>query len=107
MVERLQVQSRSPFEIHHILTGLEKTPETNVEAELFIPEGEGPFGCIIDFLVQPRRGERRRGSLSGPTLGHPIIKTMSMVGSMLGLRFVRSIHSPQGRLIPRLTINSQ
>ena len=49
MVERLQVQSRSPFEIHHILTGLEKTPETNVEAELFIPEGEGPFGCIIAF----------------------------------------------------------
>lgn len=47
MVERLQVQSRSPFEIHHILTGLEKTLETNVEAELFIPEGEGPFGCII------------------------------------------------------------
>ena len=47
MVERLQVQSHSPFEIHHILTGLEKTPETNVESELFIPEGEGPFGCVI------------------------------------------------------------
>ena len=47
MVERLQVQSRSPFEIHHILTGLEKTPETNVESELFLPEGEGPFGCVI------------------------------------------------------------
>ena len=47
MFERLQVQSRSPFEIHHILTGLEKTPETIVESELYLPEGEGPFGCII------------------------------------------------------------
>ena len=47
MVERLQVQSRSPFEIHHILTGLDKTPEIMVESELFMPEREGPFGCII------------------------------------------------------------
>ena len=47
MVERLQVQSRSPFEIHHILTGLEKTPEVSVESELYLPEGEGPFGCVI------------------------------------------------------------
>ncbi|MBL6890603.1 MAG: dienelactone hydrolase family protein [Candidatus Poseidoniaceae archaeon] len=47
MVERLQVQSRSPFEIHHILAGLDKTPEIMVESELFMPEGEGPFGCII------------------------------------------------------------
>ena len=47
MVERFQVQSRSPFEIHHILTGLEKTSEINVECELFLPEGEGPFGCVI------------------------------------------------------------
>jgi len=47
MVERLQVQSRSPFEIHHILTGLDKTPEIMVESELFMPEGEGPFGCVI------------------------------------------------------------
>ena len=47
MVEILQVQSRSPFEIHQILTGLEKTPEIIVESELFLPEGEGPFGCII------------------------------------------------------------
>ena len=47
MVERLQVQSRSPFEIHHILTGLEKTPQTTIEAELFLPEGDGPFGCVI------------------------------------------------------------
>ena len=47
MVERLQVQSRSPFEIHHILTGLEKTPVTTVESELYLPEGDGPFGCVI------------------------------------------------------------
>ena len=47
MMERLQVQSRSPFEIHHILTGLEKTPQTTIEAELFLPEGDGPFGCVI------------------------------------------------------------
>ena len=47
MVERLQIQSRSPFEIHHILTDLGKSPETIVEAELYLPEGEGPFGCIV------------------------------------------------------------
>lgn len=47
MVEILKVQSRSPFEIHQILTGLEKTPEIIVESELFLPEGEGPFGCVI------------------------------------------------------------
>ena len=47
MVERLRVESRSPFEIHHILTGLEKTPVTTVESELYLPEGEGPFGCVI------------------------------------------------------------
>lgn len=47
MAERLMVQSRSPFEIHHILTGLENTPETDVEADLYLPEGEGPFGCVL------------------------------------------------------------
>ncbi|MAH09351.1 MAG: hypothetical protein CL961_06745, partial [Euryarchaeota archaeon] len=47
MVEQLQVQSRSPFEIYHILNNLEKTPNTIVEAELFLPQGEGPFGCVI------------------------------------------------------------
>ena len=47
MVEILKVESRSPFEIHQILTGLEKTPEIIVESELFLPEGEGPFGCVI------------------------------------------------------------
>ena len=47
MVERLIVQSRSPFEIHHILTGLADTPETDVEVDLYLPEGEGPFGCVL------------------------------------------------------------
>ena len=47
MAERLMVQSRSPFEIHHILTGLENTPETDVEADLYLPKGEGPFGCVL------------------------------------------------------------
>ena len=47
MHERIQVQSRSPFELHQILTGLDKTPELTVESELFLPEGAGPFGCVI------------------------------------------------------------
>ncbi|RPG71961.1 MAG: hypothetical protein CBD52_003775 [Euryarchaeota archaeon TMED192] len=47
MPERLTVQSRSPFEIHHILTGLEHTPQVTIEAELHLPRGEGPFGCVI------------------------------------------------------------
>ena len=47
MGERFRVLSRSPFEIHHILTGLENTSETTVDAELFLPKGEGPFGCVI------------------------------------------------------------
>jgi dienelactone hydrolase len=47
MVERLIVQSRSPFEIHHILTGLGDTPKTDVEVDLYLPEGEGPFGCVL------------------------------------------------------------
>jgi dienelactone hydrolase len=47
MVERLQVQSCSPFEIYHILNNLEKASKVTVEAELFLPPGEGPFGCVI------------------------------------------------------------
>ena len=47
MAERIKVQSRSPFEIHHILTGLEYTPQITIEAELHLPRGEGPFGCVI------------------------------------------------------------
>ena len=47
MMERLQVQSRSPFEIHQILTGLRYTPQITIDAELYLPEGEGPFGCVV------------------------------------------------------------
>ena len=47
MVERLQVQSCSPFEIYHILNSLEEASKITVEAELFLPQGEGPFGCVI------------------------------------------------------------
>ena len=47
MIERLLVQSRSPFEIYHILTGLEHAPEIEVSADLYLPEGEGPFGCVL------------------------------------------------------------
>ena len=47
VVVRFQVKSRSPFEIHQILTRLEKTPETTVDCELYFPEGKGPFGCVI------------------------------------------------------------
>ena len=47
MVERLQVQSCSPFEIYHILNSLENVSKITVEAELFLPQGEGPFGCVI------------------------------------------------------------
>ena len=47
MAEHLQVQSRSPFEIHHILAGLDDTPQITIEAELHLPRGAGPFGCVI------------------------------------------------------------
>ena len=45
--ETIRCSSSSPFEIHHILTGLDKSPKTMIENELFIPEGEGPFGCVV------------------------------------------------------------
>ena len=45
--ETIRCTSSSPFEIHQILTGLDKSPETMIENELFIPEGEGPFGCVV------------------------------------------------------------
>ena len=45
--ETLRCTSASPFEIHHILTGLDKCPETMIENELILPQGEGPFGCVV------------------------------------------------------------
>lgn len=47
MVERLVVQSRSPFEIHHILTSLSDAPEVELEVDLYLPDGDGPFGCVL------------------------------------------------------------
>ncbi len=47
MLERLEFNSRSPFELHHILTCFESIEEHPAYAELFLPEGEGPFGCVI------------------------------------------------------------
>jgi len=47
MSERVDFSSRSPFEIHHILTCFETLPEHFCYADLLLPEGEGPFGCII------------------------------------------------------------
>ena len=45
--ETVRCTSASPFEIHHILTGLDKCPETMIDNELFIPQGKGPFGCVV------------------------------------------------------------
>ena len=45
--ETIRCKSASPFEIHHILTDLERCPETMIESDLFIPQGDGPFGCVI------------------------------------------------------------
>ena len=45
--ETIRCASANPFEIHHILTGLDKCPETMIENELFLPQGEGPFGCVV------------------------------------------------------------
>ena len=45
--ETMWCKSASPFEIHHILTDFEKCPETMIESDLFIPQGDGPFGCVI------------------------------------------------------------
>ena len=65
MVGRLQVESRSPFEIHQILTGLEKSPETLVEYELFMPEGEGPFGCVIALHGSMRWASHHQDHIDG------------------------------------------
>ena len=65
MGEKLSVHSRSPFEIHHILTGLEKTSETTVDAELFLPKGEGPFGCIIALHGSMGWGSHHQDHIDG------------------------------------------
>ncbi len=47
MQEMMDIDSASPFEIYHILNGLEKSPETKIQSELLIPKGDGPFGCVV------------------------------------------------------------
>jgi dienelactone hydrolase len=47
MSEKLEINSASPFEIHQILNGLEKAPKIKIQAELLLPKGEAPFGCVI------------------------------------------------------------
>ena len=47
MAERIEFESRSPFELHGILNALENAPPARVHADLHIPEGEGPFPCVI------------------------------------------------------------
>lgn len=47
MAERLEFRSRSPFEIHHILNDFKSLEEHSAYADLHIPEGEGPFGCVV------------------------------------------------------------
>ena len=65
MVERLQVLSHSPFEIYHILNGLEKTAETTVDTELFLPQGEGPFGCVIALHGSMGWAEHHQDHING------------------------------------------
>jgi len=47
MQERLDFTSRSPFEIHHILTSFDSLDLHSGYADLYFPEGEGPFGCVV------------------------------------------------------------
>ena len=47
MPERLEFNSRSPFEIHHILNDFKSLTEHSAHADLHLPEGEVPFGCIV------------------------------------------------------------
>jgi hypothetical protein len=65
MVERIQVQSSSPFEIYHILNSLEKVAEITVEAELFLPPGEGPFGCVIALHGSMGWAEHHQDHING------------------------------------------
>ena len=111
VVERFQVQSRSPFELHQILTRLEKTPETTVDCELYLPEGEGPFGCVIALHGSLGLYNHHQDPVGVvPPISTPLVppssKITSMVGSMLVLQFAKSTHSYRDQSILRLTINS-
>ena len=47
MQERLDFNSRSPFEIYHILNNYDSLDFHPSYADLFLPEGEGPFSCVV------------------------------------------------------------
>ncbi len=63
--ETMRCTSASPFEIHHILTGLDKSPETMIENELFLPQGEGPFGCVIALHGSKGWAEHHQDHING------------------------------------------
>ena len=63
--ETIRCASASPFEIHHILTGLEKSPETMIENELFLPQGEGPFGCVVALHGSKGWAEHHQDHING------------------------------------------
>ena len=75
MAERLQVQSCSPFEIYHILNSLEKASKITVEAELFLPKVKDRLAALLPFM-----------EVWG---GHSTIKTISISGLKLDLRYVK------------------
>ena len=47
MQERLDFNSRSPFEIYHILNNYDSLDFHPSYADLFLPKGEGPFSCVV------------------------------------------------------------
>ena len=50
MVEQVQVLSRSPFEIYHILNGLEKTAETTVDTELSYHKVKARLAALLPYM---------------------------------------------------------
>ncbi len=63
--EKIWQTSASPFEIHDILTCLEKLPETRIETELFLPQGEGPFGCVVALHGSKGWAEHHQDHIDG------------------------------------------
>ncbi|MDG1524549.1 MAG: dienelactone hydrolase family protein [Candidatus Thalassarchaeaceae archaeon] len=63
--ETMRCTSASPFEIHHILTGLDKSPETMIENELFLPQGDGPFGCVVALHGSKGWAEHHQDHING------------------------------------------
>ncbi len=63
--EKIWQTSASPFEIHDILNCLEKLPETRIETELFLPQGEGPFGCVVALHGSKGWAEHHQDHIDG------------------------------------------